>query len=356
MKDGSADATDTSRLEVVTIGVDQDGDDVTSCILREVEGSTNTKAKVKVPPSAKVALDLLWRAIVDAGRSLQRQINIPPNTRTISLSLWRSYCDRGTVAKSDKPDTLRKAFAGLLNASKPRGSSAFGETKFGQQDGNYGYNHRKREIQPQGFKNGTKTLVRRHSAVSAKRSPRATTRTNPFLLLSGLVVRLQPLGNTGSLDDLHGQPDKPDKGRTKGFCPATPIAGRTRTRAYKKRVRLSGVRPFAAVPVPISPPFLSFICLADEGRERTTDFTDSTDLEPARATHHRRGGTGMTNPFAQMEARARRDFKRHAQRLAARKEPTRVIISFGLALEMLFDEGSRRDGGTVVRRGHGRDV
>ena len=111
MKDGSADAKDISRLEVVIIGVDQDGDDVTSCVLREVEGSTDAKPKVKIPPSAKVALELLWRAIVDAGTVPPASNNIPPNTRTVSLTLWRTYCDHGTVANSDKPNTLRKTFA-----------------------------------------------------------------------------------------------------------------------------------------------------------------------------------------------------------------------------------------------------
>jgi hypothetical protein len=110
MKDGTADTQDTSRLEVVIIGEDQDGDDVTSCVLREAEGTLNAKTKPKVPPSAKVALDLLWRAILDAGKVPPASNNIPPNTRTTSLSLWRSYCDHGTVAKSDKPDSRYKAF------------------------------------------------------------------------------------------------------------------------------------------------------------------------------------------------------------------------------------------------------
>jgi hypothetical protein len=42
--------------------------------------------------------------------------------------------------------------------------------------------------------------------------------------------------------------------------------------------------------------------------------------------------------YARIEARARRDLQRHARRLAARKESTRVVVSCGLALEMLLDE------------------
>jgi hypothetical protein len=55
-------------------------------------------------------LDLLRKAIDEAGSVPPASNHIPPNTRTISIETWRTYAYQGTITESDKPDTRQKAF------------------------------------------------------------------------------------------------------------------------------------------------------------------------------------------------------------------------------------------------------
>src|SRR5262249_37475267 len=66
MKDGPEGAVITSWLEVTELGADEDGDPITSCVVRpaaEAAGAPTGRAK----GAAKVALDLLIEAITEAG-------------------------------------------------------------------------------------------------------------------------------------------------------------------------------------------------------------------------------------------------------------------------------------------------
>jgi hypothetical protein len=109
MKDGEAGATTVSRLEIVYLGPDDEGDLITSCIIVPVDGEATTE-RSKLTGAAKTALELLRRAIVNEGEDAPPSNDIPPNTRTTTVDVWRGYCDAGMIAKSDKPDARRKAF------------------------------------------------------------------------------------------------------------------------------------------------------------------------------------------------------------------------------------------------------
>jgi hypothetical protein len=113
-KDGPEGESVTSRLERVELGRDEDGDPITSCVIVPAEAVASTR-KVKVTGAARVALDLLEKAIADAGEPAPASNHIPPASRTTTLSLWRRYCYEGTVSESDSPDTKQKAF---VRASK----------------------------------------------------------------------------------------------------------------------------------------------------------------------------------------------------------------------------------------------
>ena len=75
MKDGPEGAEIYSRLEIVEVGVDEDGEPITSCVIVPADKNT-TSERTKVSGQAKVALDLLHRAIADAGE-------IPPASNHI---------------------------------------------------------------------------------------------------------------------------------------------------------------------------------------------------------------------------------------------------------------------------------
>jgi hypothetical protein len=109
MKDGPEGDTLTSRLEGVEVGTDGDGDIISSCVAVEAEPQT-APGEPKLSPANQLVLDMLHRAIADSDEPAPASDHIPPNTRTTTLVRWRSYCGAGTVAKSDNPDSQRRAF------------------------------------------------------------------------------------------------------------------------------------------------------------------------------------------------------------------------------------------------------
>jgi hypothetical protein len=97
----------------VEVGKDHDGEPITSCIVLPADIGT-TRADIKVPPPAKLALDVLNEAIAESGEVVSGG-SIPPQTRTVLLVRWREVCEAKMIAASEKPDSKYKAF---VRASK----------------------------------------------------------------------------------------------------------------------------------------------------------------------------------------------------------------------------------------------
>ena len=113
MKDGPEGDTIVSRLENVEVGTDEDGEPVTSCVVVPADIG-DKRTNIKVPPSAKLALDALNEAIIESGEVVSGG-NIPPQTRTVPIVRWREVCEAKMIANSEKPDSKYKAF---VRASK----------------------------------------------------------------------------------------------------------------------------------------------------------------------------------------------------------------------------------------------
>lgn len=111
-KDGPQGDVILSRLEVEEVGHDEDGEAITSCVVVAAEGDP-VAGSAKVRGAARTALDLLRKALDEAGEPSPGGAHFPATGRTIDLSGWRSYCDAGTVAKSDNPDNRRRSFVRL---------------------------------------------------------------------------------------------------------------------------------------------------------------------------------------------------------------------------------------------------
>jgi len=100
-----------SRLERVELGEDREGAPISSCVIVPVAMSATTKKPVRVTGAAKVALDILKRAICDTGEIPPACNHIPANVRAVKIDLWRRYCYLGAVARSDATqDAKLKAF------------------------------------------------------------------------------------------------------------------------------------------------------------------------------------------------------------------------------------------------------
>jgi hypothetical protein len=120
MKDGPEGEKVLSRLKTHVLGKDDDGEDITSCVIEPADGEGGGQPKpqwrkeVKIGPkvsaATRVALDLLRKAIDADGEAPPAARQIPPTVRAVRVNLWREYCYSGSVADSDKPDAKQKAF------------------------------------------------------------------------------------------------------------------------------------------------------------------------------------------------------------------------------------------------------
>ncbi len=108
MKDGPEGERTTSRLQVVDVGTDSDGEPITSCVVQAADGET-----VMAPaPSgqARIALDLLKKAVNQAGEIPPANNHIPGTKKVVPLTLWRGYCKSGGLAAGDNEEAFKKAF------------------------------------------------------------------------------------------------------------------------------------------------------------------------------------------------------------------------------------------------------
>ena len=116
MKDGEDGSEVASHLKTVTIGKDDNGDPLTSCVIEPVEGAVSAAKRPKLSDQAELALRALTEVLIEAGTVPPASNNIPPNTRTCTLEKWRSGCmSRVLLTDSPSPDTQNKAFVRASN-------------------------------------------------------------------------------------------------------------------------------------------------------------------------------------------------------------------------------------------------
>jgi hypothetical protein len=115
MKDGPQGETVVSSLEQIIVGKDDDGDAITSCVVKPAEGQKAAR-KSKVSGATEVALRILHDTISEEGEVPPANIHIPPNTRTILEKTWRENC-YARMSQDDTSQTSRqKAFVRASNA------------------------------------------------------------------------------------------------------------------------------------------------------------------------------------------------------------------------------------------------
>jgi hypothetical protein len=111
MKDGPQGDEFASRLEVVEIGIDDDGDKITSCVIVPVDGLAPQKEKPKkLPATAAKALKALHEIIDDAGIIPPHDSYIPPATRAVTTEQWRDHAFRRGISGSGEMKSKQQAF------------------------------------------------------------------------------------------------------------------------------------------------------------------------------------------------------------------------------------------------------
>ena len=97
------------RLEVIEIGRDDDGDPYSSCVLTPMEDARPIRKGPKLKGQTKIALELLKRAIADAGEPVPASNHVPNGMKGVRETLWRKYCDDGFLSNGTA-DAKAKAF------------------------------------------------------------------------------------------------------------------------------------------------------------------------------------------------------------------------------------------------------
>jgi hypothetical protein len=111
MKDGPQGEEFASRLEVVEIGIDDDGDKITSCVIVPVEGLAPQKEKPKkLPVAAAKALKALHEIIDDAGTIPPHDSYIPPQIKTVTVDQWRDHTFKRGISGSGELKSKQQAF------------------------------------------------------------------------------------------------------------------------------------------------------------------------------------------------------------------------------------------------------
>jgi hypothetical protein len=97
-------------LRQIELGVDQDSDPVTSCVVEEAESTDAPKTKrAKLPAAQRRALQLLADAVDRAGEIPPASNHIQNGIACVTEELWRRYCYEGGISAGDQ-EAKQKAF------------------------------------------------------------------------------------------------------------------------------------------------------------------------------------------------------------------------------------------------------
>jgi len=112
-KDGSQGDEFASRLEIVEIGLDDDGDTITSCVIEPIEDAAPAGKAAKgqkLAKAAQIALRALQEAIDGCGAVPPTSNYVPKGVKTVKVKTWRDYAYRMGISTSDEDDAKQKAF------------------------------------------------------------------------------------------------------------------------------------------------------------------------------------------------------------------------------------------------------
>jgi hypothetical protein len=117
-RDGPSGLCFSYTLRPVTLGIDEDGDEVTSCVVARCDEVP--KRAPKVTGQAKIALQAFGDALAVHGETRSGDM-FPAGVKGVSLEHWRAFCDRHSLSSGNSDSAQRKAFFGAKNALQEKG-------------------------------------------------------------------------------------------------------------------------------------------------------------------------------------------------------------------------------------------
>jgi hypothetical protein len=124
MKDGEADAVAVSELKVINLGPDDDGNQMTSCVIVPLggaaAGASTKKPGKKLTPLQVAALRALTECLADTGKVPPASNHIPSGVPCVTLDEWREYLFKHAVINrvGGYREQFRRLHVALRNAGK----------------------------------------------------------------------------------------------------------------------------------------------------------------------------------------------------------------------------------------------
>ena len=97
-------------LEVVELGLDNDLDAVTSCVVSPADVPDSTARKTRLHGYNQVADQALHDALKKHGRKIANSEQYPSNRQVVDASLWFEDFKLRRADDDAKPDAVRKSF------------------------------------------------------------------------------------------------------------------------------------------------------------------------------------------------------------------------------------------------------
>jgi hypothetical protein len=89
LKDGAEGEETRSRLEVVELGQDSDGEEITSCVVEPADGEQPSKNSICLSPRQRQALEVLLDCVAEAGEPSPSGTHYPTAGRVVRVDHWR---------------------------------------------------------------------------------------------------------------------------------------------------------------------------------------------------------------------------------------------------------------------------
>jgi hypothetical protein len=110
-RDGMTEDRFSFHLDIVTLGEDEDGEAITTCLVQPTTMAEKTRPKFPVSGVGLVAIQALQEAIANFGEILPETSSIPNGIKAVTLKVWREQFILRYGAERDIDDAaVRQAF------------------------------------------------------------------------------------------------------------------------------------------------------------------------------------------------------------------------------------------------------
>jgi hypothetical protein len=119
INDGEERVVTKFKLEVATLGEDEDGEPITTAIVSlddcGFSDGAQPKTGTKLTVTERRAMDLLYNAVNEGGRAPPSN-EFPHGVKVVPVETWRTHCKRGSLSSGESDSAFRQAFNRVMTS------------------------------------------------------------------------------------------------------------------------------------------------------------------------------------------------------------------------------------------------